>query len=61
VCLVDRVAFRHAVVDGLTAGEFEPAGKAAGEVGELYAWLCGQLHMPARGPVDTSTKHKVAA
>jgi chromosome partitioning protein len=45
VCLVDRAAFRHAVVSGQTAQEYEPAGKAAAEVESVYAWTCGQLHM----------------
>jgi len=45
VCLVDRAAFRHAVVNGQTAGEFEPDGKAAGELDSLYTWMCRQLGM----------------
>ncbi|MBW8734934.1 MAG: AAA family ATPase [Asticcacaulis sp.] len=48
VCLVDRAALRHAVINGLTASEFEPAGKAADEVEKLYAWVCGRLDMPTR-------------
>ena len=35
VCLVDRAAFRHAVVSGQTAQEYEPAEKAASEVESL--------------------------
>jgi len=50
VCLVDRAALRHAVINGLTAGEYEPAGKAADEVQKLYAWVCGRLDMPTEAP-----------
>ena len=31
--LGDRVAFSHSVVDGITAQEYEPTGKASREVG----------------------------
>lgn len=51
VCLVDRAAFRHAVVNGQTAQEYEPGGKAAAEVESLYMWMCGQLHLSARPQV----------
>ena len=58
VCLVDRAAFRHAVVNGQTAQEYEPNGKAAGEVESLYVWTCGQVGMSTRPQPRTS---KVAA
>jgi hypothetical protein len=29
------------VIDGRTAQEFEPDGKAAEEIESLYTWLCG--------------------
>jgi chromosome partitioning protein len=48
VCLVDRAALRHAVINGQTAGEFEPLGKAADEVQKLYAWVCGRLDMSTK-------------
>ena len=48
VMLSQRVAYSHGVVDGLTALEFEPGGKAAGEIMALFEWLCGQLGMTAR-------------
>jgi chromosome partitioning protein len=48
VCLVDRAALRHAVINGQTAAEFEPLGKAADEVQKLYAWVCGRLDMSTR-------------
>ena len=37
------------VVDGRTAQEFEPEGKAAEEVEALYVWLCGIVGMSTRG------------
>ncbi len=48
VCLVDRAALRHAVINGQTAAEFEPLGKAADEVQKLYTWVCGRLDMSTR-------------
>jgi chromosome partitioning protein len=47
--LSQRAAFAHGVVDGRTAQEFEPDGKAAEEVEALYAWLCGIVGMSTRG------------
>lgn len=47
--LSHRAAFAHGVIDGRTAQEFEPLGKAAEEVQALYAWLCGVVGMPTRG------------
>jgi chromosome partitioning protein len=41
-----RAAFAHGVIDGRTAQEFEPGGKAAEEVERLYLWLCGIVDMP---------------
>ena len=41
--LGDRVAFSHSVVDGVTAQEYEPKGKASREVGALYAYLSREL------------------
>jgi chromosome partitioning protein len=46
VTLPDRAAYRHASAEGRTVTETEPAGKAAGEVRELYKWTCLQLDMP---------------
>ncbi len=54
VCLVDRAAFRHAVVNGQTAQEYEPSGKAAAEVESLYAWVCGHLNMSTSPQPRTS-------
>ena len=41
--LGDRVAFSHSVVDGVTAQEYEPTGKASREVGALYSYLSREL------------------
>ncbi len=49
--LSQRAAFTHGVIDGRTAQEFEPDGKAAEEVSSLYAWLCGIVDMPTSGHV----------
>ena len=43
VRLTERSAFHVATRDGRAAQEIEPDGKAAAEVGALWAWLCGQL------------------
>ena len=43
-----RVAYSHPVIDGRTALEFEPDGKAAEEVRALFRWACGQVHLPTR-------------
>jgi len=47
--LTHRAAFAHGVIDGRTAQEFEPQGKAAEEIEALYRWLCGIVDMPTRG------------
>ena len=47
--LTHRAAFTHGVIDGRTAQEFEPQGKAAEEVETLYRWLCGVVGMPTSG------------
>lgn len=47
--LSHRAAFTHGVIDGRTAQEFEPQGKAAEEVDTLYMWLCGIMDMPTGG------------
>jgi chromosome partitioning protein len=43
-----RVAYSHSVIDGRTALEFEPEGKAADEVRTLFKWACGQVGLPTR-------------
>lgn len=41
--LSQRAAYVHALTLGQTAQEFEPDGKAAAEVHQLYKWTCKQL------------------
>lgn len=45
VRLTQRAAFVHALTAGQTAQEYEPEGKAAEEIAQLYAWTCGQVGM----------------
>jgi chromosome partitioning protein len=47
--ITQRAAFTHSVIDGRTAKEFEPAGKAAAEIQQLYEWICGVVDMPIHG------------
>lgn len=47
VVLPDRAAYRHASAEGRSVTEFEPDGKAANDVRDLYKWTCRQLGMPA--------------
>lgn len=37
--LQQRVAYSHAVIDGLSVHEYEPKGKAAAEIGKLFKHL----------------------
>jgi chromosome partitioning protein len=46
--LTHRAAFSHGVIDGRTAQEYEPNGKASKEIDQLYRWVCGVVHMPTR-------------
>ena len=50
-----RAAFSYGVIDGRTAQEIEPRGKAAQEVEDLYTWLCAIVDMPARPHVVQAT------
>lgn len=40
----DRVAFNRCLINGLTAQEFEPGGKAAREVEQAAQWVSALLH-----------------
>jgi len=51
VSLSHRAAFGHSVIDGRSAQEYEPAGKAAEEVAALFSWICGQVGISSRGHV----------
>jgi chromosome partitioning protein len=44
----ERVALRHALVDGRVAREFEPCGAAAAEVSALYMESCKRVHASTR-------------
>lgn len=52
VCLPERAAFRHSVVSGQTAAEYEPGGKAAADLNRVYEWLCGVMDMSTRPQVN---------
>jgi chromosome partitioning protein len=40
----ERVAFRHSLIDGRVAREFEPGGAAAREITALYVEACGRVN-----------------
>jgi chromosome partitioning protein len=44
----ERVALRHALVDGRVAREFEPDGAAAGEIAALYIETCKRANIHTR-------------
>jgi chromosome partitioning protein len=46
VRLGDRVAYNRCLITGQAAQEYEPQGKAATEIEQLYAWTCEQLRIP---------------
>lgn len=54
VVLPERAAYHHSTAQGRTAPEYDPNGKAAGEVAALWAWTCGRLGLSVRGQVHTS-------
>lgn len=39
----DRIAFARAVASGRAVGEFEPSGRAAAEIAELWRYVAGRL------------------
>jgi chromosome partitioning protein len=45
VHITHRAAFVHSLTAGQTVQEYEPKGKAAEEITQLYTWLCGRVHM----------------
>ncbi len=53
-----RVVFSHSVIDGRTALELEPDGKAAEEIGALFAWARGQVGLRTKLHAHTPTKGK---
>jgi chromosome partitioning protein len=46
VRLTQRAAFTHALAGGQTAQEYEPDGKAAEEIRQIYVWACQFVGMP---------------
>jgi chromosome partitioning protein len=56
IVIRQRVAYQHCLIDGRTAGEFEPGGPAATEIAELLAnlqtWKQADVHSTA---FDTPT------
>lgn len=46
--LHQRAALAHSVIDGRTAPEYEPQGKAAAEVLDIYKWACLQVGMSTK-------------
>lgn len=44
VAIAQRVAYSHALNGGLAVTEFEPEGKAAGEIRRLWEWLCQNVN-----------------
>jgi chromosome partitioning protein len=48
VAICQRAAFVHSVINGRTAMEFEPDGKAAEEIAALWQWAAAELGLPAK-------------
>ncbi|WP_193198316.1 ParA family protein [Nostoc sp. MG11] len=40
-----RAAFVHSLTAGQTAQEYEPSGRAAEEIQQLYKWMCEQVEI----------------
>jgi chromosome partitioning protein len=59
VVVHERVAFRHALVDGRVATEFEPGGLAGGEIAALYDAV-GRQQPSSRGAGVQSGNHTIA-
>jgi chromosome partitioning protein len=53
--LGDRVAFDRCMIKGQVAQEYEPRGKAAQEIEQLFKWACEQLNMSALQQVRMAT------
>ena len=45
VRLTQRAAYVHSLTTGRAALEFEPEGKAAQEIRDLYKWTCTHVHL----------------
>jgi len=55
----DRAVYRHASGEGRTVMEYEPGGKAAEDVRQLYEWTCRQVGLPIARP--RSARKRTAA
>lgn len=51
-----RVAYQRGFIPGSSATEIEPGGKAAAEIGDLFAWIVTELRieLPAREIVEAA-------
>lgn len=49
VSFYTRADFSYAMSSGLTAGEYDPAGKAAGEAAALFDWIRTQIELVPTG------------
>jgi chromosome partitioning protein len=57
--LQQRAAYAHALTAGQTAQEYEPQGKAAAEISQLYDWLWRELvPIPAKLPATRQRGNK---
>jgi chromosome partitioning protein len=59
VRLVQRAAYAHSLAGGQTAQEYEPNGKAAEEINQLFKWTCqlvGMSTQPHEGNNDQTPK-----
>ena len=43
VRLGSRAVFIHSLTEGLSALDYEPEGKGATEIRQLYKWVCRQV------------------
>jgi chromosome partitioning protein len=60
--LHQRAAYAHSLTAGQTAQEYEPLGKAAAEISQLFAWLTGKLSAPlAKLPARRQPGNKTSA
>lgn len=50
VTMSERAAYHHATSSGRTAGEVDPAGKAAAEVSALWTWTRERTNLSTRQP-----------
>jgi chromosome partitioning protein len=58
VTLQQRAAYGHALTAGQTAQEYDPLGKAADEIAQLYAWLKRELDPSIKLPATRQVGNK---